>query len=264
MFQPGPLTSETPRFRVILSLASALGADGGHHVAHIALDLEHEGGEVALAALDARQLRFPLAGHRGALHVRVDHGDERDALVRRGQHLVLADDVLAAEERLEDRGACRRRAEAALAHRLGDLLLFERAACRLHGGEQRAVGEAGRRSRASWDRLGVGHAPWLTHHESTRQCLLGHRAARALARARRYIEYLPARNLHAGARAGVAIPRLVPRDHRGHVGHGDDVVSVPCREQAPAHEIVDALLFGGEIAGRPLLGWDDGVVIGDA
>ena len=226
------------------------------HVADVALDVAHEGGEVDLAALDAGELGLPLAGHRRALHVLVHHRDESDALLRRLEELAVADRVRAAEERLEDRGARRRRAEAALAHGLRELLLVESAPRRLHRREERAVGETRRRLGLARERLRVEHATRHVGSEPARERDLGRRA--------RQLERLPADALDARTRAGEAIVVFVPRDRREHGGHAVDVLGMPRLEEASADEIVDGALVGREIGGRPRLGRQDGVVIADA
>ena len=48
------------------------------------------------------QVRFPLPGHGRALHLRVHHLDQPDALVRRLQALAAAHDVLALQQHLDD------------------------------------------------------------------------------------------------------------------------------------------------------------------
>ena len=56
--------------------------------------------QLRLAPLDALQIRFPLPGHRRALHLRVHDLDQPDALVRRLQALALPLDVIRASAAL--------------------------------------------------------------------------------------------------------------------------------------------------------------------
>ncbi len=95
--------------------------DAGDDVGHVGFDAGHEGGEIALAALEALQLGLPLAGHGRALDLGVDDGDEANALVRGLERFALANHVLAAEQGLDDLGAGGRGAEAEILHGVGEL-----------------------------------------------------------------------------------------------------------------------------------------------
>ncbi len=142
------------------------------HLPHILLNPLHENRQIPLAALDALELGLPLAGHGGAFDVRVDDFDEADALVRRLQGLALAHDVLAAEESLDDLGSRGRRAEARLFHGLGKLLVVQGLAGRLHGREERRLGEALRRPGLLGHGAHVPHVLRLALGKARRQILV--------------------------------------------------------------------------------------------
>jgi hypothetical protein len=55
--------------------------DLAHHLTHVIFDALHKRFEVSFAALDARQVRLPLAGHRRALDLGVHNLNEPDSLV---------------------------------------------------------------------------------------------------------------------------------------------------------------------------------------
>src|SRR5436190_10114050 len=68
------------------------------------------------AALDTLEIRFPLAGHSGALDLGVHDFDEPDALVRRFEAVATTNDVAPLEQHFDDGRARSRRAEAGLFH----------------------------------------------------------------------------------------------------------------------------------------------------
>ena len=90
-----------------------------------------------------------------ASHAPVSSGDARLAtgsasisampIARRHQLLPVAHDVVALEQRLDDRRARRRRAEAAVLHRGAQRVVVDRLAGGLHRAEQRRLGVARRR-----------------------------------------------------------------------------------------------------------------------
>ena len=82
------------------------------------------------------------------------------------------DDVLAAEQGLDDLRAGRRRAEPGVLHRLGELAVVERLAGGLHGGQQRGLGEALGRPGLLGDGADVPHLLRLPLGEPRRQVLV--------------------------------------------------------------------------------------------
>ena len=121
-------------------------ADRLHQLLDVAGDVRHERRAGVLAARDPRESRLPRAGQLGrrqALGGQPDH--EPDAHRRRHQVRLVAHHVGAAQQRLDDRRAGGRRAEAAILHRRARLVIVHRLARRLHRAEQRRLGVPGRR-----------------------------------------------------------------------------------------------------------------------
>ena len=86
--------------------------------------------------LDTVEIRLPLTGHRRALHFGVHDLNQPNPFVRGFETLALAQHVTTLEQHLDDGGAGCRRSQPGLLHRLGEFLLVESFACRLHGCEQ--------------------------------------------------------------------------------------------------------------------------------
>src|SRR5205085_5127796 len=119
-----------------------------HRRAREALDLLHELAAVAGAVLDVGEALLPAARQLGrGERVRLEHRDHLEALRRRLEVLADALHVLAPDQRLDRLGPGRGSAEAALLHRLAELLVVDELAGRLHRGEERRLGVAGRRLR---------------------------------------------------------------------------------------------------------------------
>ena len=90
--------------------------DLAHHVPHVILDTFQKRLQRSCAALDTLEIRFPLAGHSGALDLGVHDFDEPDALVRRFEAVATTNDVAPLEQHFDDGRARSRRAEAGLFH----------------------------------------------------------------------------------------------------------------------------------------------------
>ncbi len=163
----------------------------------VLLDALQERRQLRRLALDAMQIRFPLARHDRALHFGVHHLDQPDAFVGGLQALAAAHHVLALEQHFDDGGARGRRAQAGLFHGVGEFFFVERLAGRLHGGEQRAFGEALGRPRLLLQDLDVHHVHPLTVLEPGRQDLLLFLFRRFAGG--RQVQHLPADLLHHAA-----------------------------------------------------------------
>ena len=109
--------------------------------ADVVLDSFHEGGELGGAAMDAVEVRLPLAGHDGALDLGVDDVDQADSFIGGFQAFAVAHDIFALEEHFDDGSAGGGRAEAGFLHGVGEFLLIQRLAGGFHGGEEGRVGE---------------------------------------------------------------------------------------------------------------------------
>ena len=248
-----------------------------HHLADVGLDPRHERVEAPLAPPDAVQLRLPPSGQGRALHRAGDRRDHGDPLVGRGESLAEALGVLPREEGLEDLGPRRRRPEPVLLHRLGQLLLVERPAGRLHRGEQRGVGEALGRPGLLREGPGVHHPLFLPGRQPRRERLLLVGPCPLAGRASGFVAPLPLASLrrvglHAlpprleDDRPGGAVPVHEPRrldghDSSDHRRRGGDGVAVPRGQEAPCDRVVERPLVGVEplrSRGRR----DDRVVVG--
>ena len=269
----------------------------GNHAndfAHVLLDAVHERLEAAVAALHPFQLSFPFAGHGRTLDDGMHYFDQPDAFVGCLQHFPVAADVLAPQQRLDDRRARRRRAQAAVFHRVGQLFFFERLAGGFHRGQQRGFGEAPGRARLLGQCFGVEHLHAEPALETRRQVLpaggrrLGGACFRFAPRAFLFfllvfrlplggasrphpVENLPAFLLDHRSRTEVAVDQrlgsLLARSRRDGRNHGRDrpeVVLVPGAQQAAADQVVDVRLGRTGRQGRAAgAGGNDGVMIGD-
>ena len=85
------------------------------------------------------QTCLPLSGHRGALDVGVNCGDQPDAFVGGFQRLAVAQDIFTRNQCFNDCRASRRRAKPAILHRPREFPVIERLAGRFHRGEQTRI-----------------------------------------------------------------------------------------------------------------------------
>jgi hypothetical protein len=154
---------------VLMDLAAAFraarrkGAEvAGNRVALVALrladdmlgdldDLAHESIALQLAVLHLRELEFPFGGELGREELghaqTMEQGQERERLGGRHELAAVAIHVLLRDQPLDDLRACRRCAQALLAHRLAEVFVVDQLARALHRGEQRRLGEARGRAR---------------------------------------------------------------------------------------------------------------------
>ena len=246
-----------------------------HHMAHEVLDVVHERLELAAAALDLLEPLLPGTGHRGALDLFVHLLDQQRSLGGRPQRLLAPLQVAPRQQRLDGGGAGRGRAQAAVAHGVRELPVVQRAAGRLHGGQQRALGMVAWRPCLFFELAGVLHLPRLPLRQPRRQHRLVFLAALACrfapggVLARLELQHPPALLLHGGAVAAVAVQLRSARSQRGldagdHRGHRRQVVVEPGAQQAAADQVVDPPLVPAQGAGAGICGGgDDGVVIGD-
>ena len=122
--------------------------------------------ELSFAALDARQVCLPLAGHGRTLDLGVHNLDEPDPLVGRFQTLAAPDDVAAFEQHFDDGGARRRRAQAGLLHGVRKFLLVQCLARRLHRRQQGSLRQTFRWSRLLPNGLDVDYLLRITLFEA--------------------------------------------------------------------------------------------------
>ena len=98
--------------------------------------------------LDLAQLVFPDAREFRTLEeFLLDQPDEGYACGSGFQTLALQTDVAALVERLDDGSTRGRTSDAVFLHRLAEFFVVHIAPCRLHGAEQRGLGEGFGRSR---------------------------------------------------------------------------------------------------------------------
>ncbi len=243
------------------------------HFGHVAFDAAHEGVEAFRAALDAFELRLPLAGHLRTFHLRMHDLDQPDAFLGGLERLLLAHDVFAFEQRLDDRRARRGSAQAALAHRFRQLLVIELGAGRLHGRQQRGFGQPPRRARAFLLRLDALDADILfLLQPSGKIRLRGVSSAGAglvpcpfsLVPSSLHIQRLPAFALDADSRADEAIDGFFTLNGRDDGRDRRDVVRLPGLQQPPGDQIENFVLVRPrrEACGR-LAGGDDRVMVAD-
>src|SRR5438874_12996573 len=103
-------------------------------------DTGHEFVSTLLAALDLAQLEFPVAGQLRLGEFRdpqtIEQFHQRKRFGGRNQILSLTEQILLADETIDDRGARGRRAKSFLTHRLAQLFVLYQPARSLHGTEQ--------------------------------------------------------------------------------------------------------------------------------
>src|SRR4029079_1779975 len=135
-------------------------------------DVAHEPRPLVLAVLDRRQPLLPAARELGGRQrVAAQQLDRLAALRRRDQGLRLPLDVPDVEQPLDRVGAGGGRAQAALLHRLPQLLVVDQLAGRLHRAQQRGLGEAGRWLGLLGQHLGGGAAALLALVDLRQQLL---------------------------------------------------------------------------------------------
>ncbi len=176
--------------------------------------------------------RFPLAGHRRALHFGVHDVDEANSLLCRLDAAAAAGDETALQQNLDDLRARGRRPQAALLHRVGEFLVVKRFAGRLHSGEQRGVGEALGRLGSFGNGFDIDDGLRLTLGE------IGQRQFVAVGFAGDDVENFPSRLADGGTTGAEAVVDRAAnqRDDRG----GEpDVVFMPGGEQPAADEVED-------------------------
>ena len=71
--------------------------DLAHHFRYVILNAFQKRPELGFSTLDPLEIRFPLTGHGGALHLRVDHLNQPDAFVRGFEGLPLPHNIAALE-----------------------------------------------------------------------------------------------------------------------------------------------------------------------
>src|SRR5262249_25319798 len=126
----------TPGRRWLHRRAGDLRHEIGHHHAH----LPHEHLALVRATHHPCELLLPLPRQLGRREQRrSQYRDERDALRRRHQRLLLTSDILPLEQRLNDGGTRRRGPQARVLHGEPQLIVIHLLAGRLHRAEQGRV-----------------------------------------------------------------------------------------------------------------------------
>ncbi len=210
------------------------------HIPYIFLNARNKRSKRSRPALNPLQMRFPLPGHRRALDLRMHHLNQPDPLLRSLQVLPAARNILALQQHLNNGSPSSRGAQTAVLHGIGQFLLIERLARRLHGGQQRGFGKPLRRASLLPNALGVQNILSLSTLQPGRKSLIFFR----LSPRRLHIEHLPPELLDHLPRRVISVGHLAIHNRRDHRRHRPHMIRVPGAQQPSANQIVNPALVG--------------------